>query len=169
MSSAYAPDGFYPFEGPQAVSLELIPLSIRHKLDCAEIKLHLPQWQALDLDERALLLHAPCRTPSDIRAYRSLLDAMIDRHHAVPATPHPLSGGEPWRDLRRWPEVVCAQCVKQQLALPPVERWAALDEADRHALFVLGRSKHSQAEFVAAMQLFFAVQDKDTGFRPAPE
>ncbi len=165
MNSAYATDGFYPFEGPATTSLELIPLSVRHKLDCAEVKLHLPQWQALSIEERDELLHAPCRTGDEVRDYRELLNRMIDRHHAVPATPHPLSGDEPWRDLACWPLVVREQCVKQQLELPSVEKWAALDEADRHALFVLGRSKHSQAEFVAAMQLLFecGLGDKPTG------
>lgn len=155
MTSAFATDGFYPFEGPATTSLELIPLSVRHKLDCAEVKLHLSQWQVLSLDERDELLRLPCRSSDEVSAYRALLNQMIDRHHAVPATPHPLSGDEAWRDLSRWPAVVAEQCARQQLALPSLEKWAALDETDRHALFVLGRSKHSQAEFVAAMGLFF--------------
>lgn len=155
MTSAYAREGFYPFEGTATVSLELIPLSVRHKLDCAEVKLHLPQWQALSLDERLQLIRLPCNSRDEVRAYRALLMEMIDRHHAVPPTPHPLTGDEPWCDLARWPQVVIDQCERQSTALPPVERWSALSEADRHALFVLGRSKHSQGEFKAAMRLFF--------------
>jgi hypothetical protein len=157
MISAFAPDGFYPFEGPDTCSLELIPLSVRHKLDCTEVKLHLPQWQALSIDERALLVGQACGSDDELRRYRDLLNEMIDRHHAVPATPHPLTGDEPWRELAHWPEVVVDQCGKQQLALPPVDRWRALGEADRHALFVLGRSKHSGAEFLGAMRLFFGI------------
>lgn len=155
MTSAFAPDGLYPFEGPATASLELIPLSVRHKLDCAEVKLHLPQWQALSVDERALLLRQACVTADEVRTYRELLDEMIARHHAVPATPHPLEGNEAWRELMRWPQVVAEQCEKQSVSLPPIAQWQALGEADRHALFVLGRSKHSQTEFIAAMRLFF--------------
>ena len=155
MTSAFAPDGLYPFEGPATTSLELIPLSVRHKLDCAEVKLHLPQWQALSVDERALLVYRPCGSNEEIRSYRDLLNEMIDRHHAVPPTPHPLEGDEPWRELSCWPQVVIDQCRKQDVGLPSVAKWQALAEADRHALFVLGRSKHSQAEFVAAMKLLF--------------
>ncbi len=155
MTSAFAPEGLYPFEGPATVSLELIPLSVRHKLDCAEVKLHLPQWQALSVEERAQLVRQACRSDDEVRAYRALLNEMIDRHHAVPPTPHPLEGDEPWRVLSCWPQVVVDQCDRQALALPYVERWSVLGEADRHALFVLGRSKHSQAEFVAAMGVFF--------------
>ncbi len=156
MTSAFATDGFYPFEGPATTSLELIPLSVRHKLDCAEVKLHLTQWQGLTMDERTLLLRRACASSDEVRAYRELLDEMIDRHLAVPATPHPLSGDETWRELSRWPQVVMDQCESQSVSLPPVAKWQALEESDRHALFVLGRSKHSQAEFIAAMQLFFA-------------
>ncbi len=155
MTSAFAPDGFYPFEGPATTGLELIPLSVRHKLDCAEVKLHLTQWQTLSVDERALLLRRACSTAGEVRIYRELLDEMINRHHAVPATPHPLSGDEAWRDVARWPQVVLDQCALQSLDLPSAAQWQSLCEADRHALFVLGRSKHSQAEFLAAMHLFF--------------
>lgn len=155
MISAYAPKGFYPFEGPDTVSLALIPLSVRHKLDCAEVKLHLPQWQALSVEERAELVRCACASADEVDRYRALLHEMIDRHHAVPPTPHPLEGNEPWRDRSRWPVVIADQCERQQLTLPPLQRWASLGEADRHALFVLGRSRHSQAEFVAAMRLFF--------------
>ncbi len=155
VSSAFAIDGCYPFEGPATTSLELIPLSVRHKLDCAEVKLHLSQWQALSRDERALLVSEACVTEPEIESYREQLNAMIARHHAVPATPHPLAGNEPWRALTGWPQVIVDQCGQQNIRLPAPERWQSLAEADRHALFVLGRSKHSQAEFVAAMQLFF--------------
>lgn len=156
MTSAFVTDGCYPFEGPATTSLELIPLSVRHKLDCAEVKLHLPQWQALSHDERRQLLRQSCVGDEEVRRYRELLNAMIERHHTVAPTPHPLTGDEPWRDVSRWPQVVVDQCGKQSLPLPPREKWTVMSEADRHALFVLGRSKHSQAEFVAAMRLFFS-------------
>jgi len=57
--------------------------------------------------------------------------------------------------LSAWPEAVIDQCSNYRITLPAVEHWRSLSEADRHALFVLGRSKHSHAEFVAAMRLFF--------------
>lgn len=155
MPSAFAPDGFYPFEGPDTTSLDLIPLSVRYKLDCAEVKLHLQQWQALSTDERRLLVRQACISSDDTQQYRALLADMIDRYHAVGTTPHPLSGDEPWRELSQWPLVVVEQCLKQAVALPTVERWQALGEMDRHALFVLGRSNHAHQEFIAAMSLFF--------------
>ena len=155
MPSAFATDGFYSFEGPATTSLELIPLSVRYKLDCAEVKLHLQQWQVLSLDERRLLVRQACTSSDEIHQYRALLADMIDRHHAVGTTPHPLSGDEPWRELSQWPLVVVEQCLKQAVDLPTIEKWKALGEMDRHALFVLGRSNHAHQEFIAAMNLFF--------------
>jgi hypothetical protein len=155
MTSAFTNDGFYPFEGPATTGLELIPLSVRHKLDCAQIKLHLTQWQSLSLVERVWLVQQACTHADEVGRYHARLNAMIKHHHGVLATTHPLQGNEGWRELSCWPQVVVDQCENQCVSLPPLARWQAMTEADRHALFVLGRSKHSQEEFVAAMRLFF--------------
>ena len=155
MRSAFTQDGFYPFEGPATIDLSLIPLSIRYKLDRAEIKLHLSQWQKISLDDRQRLLDRPCGTATEITGYRTLLLELIERYFSAPPTSHPLTSDEPWADSSRWPQVVIEQSENQSIALPPVENWQALSEMDRHALFVLGRSKHAHQEFIAAMNLFF--------------
>ena len=155
MRSAFTQAGFYPFEGPATIDLSLIPLSIRYKLDRAEIKLHLTQWQKISLDDRQRLLDTPCGTATEVIAYRALLLELIERYFSAPPTSHPLTSDEPWANSSRWPQVVIEQSEKQSTALPPVVRWQALSEMDRHALFVLGRSKHAHQEFIAAMALFF--------------
>lgn len=155
MQSAFTHAGFYPFEGPTTTDLSLIPLSIRYKLDRAEIKLHLTQWQTISHHDRQRLLDTPCMTKAEAHAYRALLTEIIDRYFAAPSTPHPLSPAEPWADLSRWPEVVMVQCEHHSITLPPLTEWQALSDMDRHALFVLGRSKHSHEEFISAMRLFF--------------
>ena len=155
MRSAFTQAGFYPFEGPATIDLSLIPLSIRYKLDRAEIKLHLTQWQKISLDDRQRLLDTPCGTATEVIAYRALLLELIERYFSAPPTSHPLTGDEPWANSSRWPQVVIEQSEKQSTALPPVEKWQTLSEIDRHALFVLGRSKHAHEEFIAAVALFF--------------
>jgi hypothetical protein len=155
MRSAFTQAGFYPFEGPATIDLSLIPLSIRYKLDRAEIKLHLTQWQKISLDDRQRLLDTPCGTATEVIAYRALLLELIERYFSAPPTSHPLTSDEPWANSSRWPQVVIEQSEKQSTALPPVEKWQTLSEIDRHALFVLGRSKHAHEEFIAAMVLFF--------------
>jgi hypothetical protein len=84
-----------------------------------------------------------------------LLLELIERYFSAPPTSHPLTSDEPWANSSRWPQVVIEQSEKQSTVLPPVGRWQALSEIDRHALFVLGRSKHAHEEFIAAMTLFF--------------
>ncbi len=158
MSSTATPSGFYPFEGDETQSLALIPLSVRYKLDVCEIKLHLQQWQKLPHEDRRALLSAPFERDVDIDACRSLLHHLVDHHVGEAATAHPLSGDEAWLDASRWPQVVIEQCHREAVPLPAVEQWARLDEAQRHAIFVLGRSKHSQQDFRAAMVLFFGVR-----------
>jgi hypothetical protein len=155
MRSAFTQAGFYPFEGLATIDLSLIPLSIRYKLDRAEIKLHLTQWQKISLDDRQRLLDTPCSTATEVIAYRALLLELIERYFSAPPTSHPLTSDEPWANSSRWPQVVIEQSEKQSTALPPVEKWQTLSEIDRHALFVLGRSKHAHQEFIAAVALFF--------------
>ena len=151
MSSSVTPAGFYSFESDETLSLAIIPLSVRYKLDVCEVKLHLQQWQKLPLDDRKALVAAPFMTKADIDACSQMLHQWVDRHFGEAATAHPLSGDEPWLDASRWPQVVIDQCEREGLRLPSLERWTMLDEAQRHALFVLGRSKHSQREFIAAL------------------
>ena len=145
---------FYPFESREASSLLLIPLRVRYKLDCAGIRLRLSQWQALTQDEKAHLLQLPIVTPEERDAYRGALFRMVGRVDGAALVEEPMTGEEGWRTTRAWPDVVVRQCEAQDLSLPPLSKWQSLIEADRHALFVLARSNHSQTEFVAAMAMF---------------
>jgi hypothetical protein len=166
MRSAFTQAGFYPFEGPSTTDLSLIPLSIRYKLDRAEIKLHLSQWQQISLNDRHRLLDTSCGSATEVEAYRALLTEIIERYFSVPPTSHPLSDDAPWANRSHWPRVVIDQCGKQSIRLRPIEQWQGLSDMDRHALFILGRSKHAHEEFIAAMRLFFgdeASADPDPG------
>jgi hypothetical protein len=144
---------FYPFESREASSLLLIPLRVRYKLDCAGIRLRLAQWQALTHDEKTQLLQLSIVTPQEQGAYRVALIRMVSRLGAAPLADEPVTGEEDWRTTQAWPDVVVRQCEAQHLPLPPLSQWQSLIEADRHALFVLARSNHSQTEFVAAMAM----------------
>lgn len=59
--------------------LELIPRSMRGKLDRARIKLHLAEWQQLALDERRQLVDAPCDTPAEVAGYRAAVIDVVRR------------------------------------------------------------------------------------------
>ncbi len=51
--------------------------AIRDKLDLVGIKLHLEQWQALALEERARLRDAPCESAADVDRYRALVEELV--------------------------------------------------------------------------------------------
>ena len=73
----------------EAVDLDLIPRSVRDKLDRVHIKLHLKEWQQLSLDERARLRDAACDTPVEVEAYRRQLEEMV--HHRTGRVPEKLA------------------------------------------------------------------------------
>ena len=135
----------------------LIPLRVRYKLDCAGIRLRLSYWQAMTHDEKKQLLQLPVVTPEEQGAYRQALIRIADRLGGPALAEEPVKGDEGWRITQVWPDVVVRQCAAQHLPLPPISQWQRLTEADRHALFVLARSNHSQQEFVVAMRLFCGI------------
>jgi hypothetical protein len=149
-------DDFYPFEPREATELSLIPLRVRYRLDCAGVRLRLGQWQAMTPEEKVALLQLPVATPEDLDAYRAALRRMADRQGVTLLADTSGTGNEEWRHGEAWPAVVISQCEAQGLPLPPVSHWQALAEPDRHAMFVLARSNHSQTEFLAAISLFCA-------------
>lgn len=58
-------------------ALTLMSRAIRDKLDQVGIKLHLSEWQALDLEERAQLRDAPCESSADVERYRDLVETLV--------------------------------------------------------------------------------------------
>jgi hypothetical protein len=58
-------------------ALDLIPRSVRDKLDRIGIKLHLREWQALTLEERGDLCREPCGSPTEITTYRVLVVRLV--------------------------------------------------------------------------------------------
>ena len=60
--------------------LELMPRSVRDKLDRVGIKLHLREWALLSLDERRRLVDTPCASDAEAAAYATALDALVTRY-----------------------------------------------------------------------------------------
>lgn len=69
----------------EQASLELIPRPVRDKLDRVRVKLHLKDWQALTLAERARLRDLPCDSPEDRSRYAAELAALVLRVTGKPA------------------------------------------------------------------------------------
>ena len=66
-------------------TLELIPRSVRDKLDRIGIKVHLKEWQLLSLPERRLLRDLPCAADQDVARYARAVEHLIRRHTGKPA------------------------------------------------------------------------------------
>lgn len=65
--------------GDDQEDLELMPRSVRDKLDRVGIKLHLRDWQKLSLSERQDLVRRPCESSDEAELYRRNLEDMIRR------------------------------------------------------------------------------------------
>ncbi|MBI3786238.1 MAG: hypothetical protein HY270_22855 [Deltaproteobacteria bacterium] len=64
--------------------LELMPRSIRDKLDRVGIKLHLKEWQLLSLANREHLRDLPCTAANEVAAYNEVVQQIVRQ-----ATGHP--------------------------------------------------------------------------------
>jgi len=68
--------------------LELMPRSVRHKLDRVGLKVHLRDWQALSPAERVRLRDFACDSEAAAQAYAALVNELVAR--ATGHAPEPL-------------------------------------------------------------------------------
>ena len=144
-------DGVYGFESAEAASLNLIPLSIRYRLDACAIKLHLQQWQRLLVSEREQLMRMPFACADESSAWTVCLTALLQ--HRCGCLPDRLTDTAlpDWQQLDDWPSVIIERCIELDIALPAVAAWRGLCAPDRHALFKLARSRHEYTLLAAAL------------------
>lgn len=74
-----------PADPAAEARLELMPHSVRDKLDRVGIKVHLRDWQALSLSERERLRDLPCDLQAGAASYAAEVEAMIRRVTGKPA------------------------------------------------------------------------------------
>ena len=68
--------------------LELMPRSVRDKLDRVEIKVHLRDWQSMSLQERIALRDLPCSGDADVARYRREVERLVLRVDVVAVLQH---------------------------------------------------------------------------------
>jgi hypothetical protein len=73
--------------------LELMPRSVRDKLDRAGLKVHLKEWQALSMAEREHLRDLPCASAAEVARYAAEVERLVER----------VAGRSPERLKRREP------------------------------------------------------------------
>jgi hypothetical protein len=74
--------------------LELMPRSVRDKLDRVGIKLHLREWALLSRDERRRLVEAPCASDDEAARYAAAVDALTVRYTGRAADRLAARGGQ---------------------------------------------------------------------------
>ena len=69
----------FDFESEEYATLELVPMSVRRKLDLAGVKLHLNQWQALSRAERLVVCHFPADSSEEREVLAAFLAEAVKR------------------------------------------------------------------------------------------
>jgi len=69
----------FDFETELTDDLELIPITVRRKLDASGVKLHLEEWRRLTLAERRALCHLPIATNQETSVFAAILTEMVFR------------------------------------------------------------------------------------------
>ena len=150
---------FYACESAEATSLTLIPLSIRYRLDCCAIKLHLRQWQQFTLAERECLLRLPFTSADDIRAWAAQLTAVAQQRCNCLPDQLTDTGEAAWLQLAQWPADVVERCRQLDLPLPALRFWQQLAPPHRHALFKIAHSHHDFLQLPAALREILSVDN----------
>jgi hypothetical protein len=137
----------FSFERDLVATLDLMPLTVRRKLDLAGIKLPLEGWRALPLGDRRALVSAEVEGEASIAAFAATVREVAGR---VGARLDPLPPAAPvWRE----PAVPSAV----RAALPALgaslddETWAALDDDARFALVHLSVKRREPERLRAAL------------------
>ena len=126
----------FDFEKDLYETLELVPLSVRRKLDLAGVKLHLNQWQALSRVERLVVCHFPAASPEERDVLAAFLrEAVKTRAGTDVATMKP-AAHDAAPDAGQVPPDVARLIAELGL---PEKRWSLLDPDERFALAKLAR------------------------------
>ena len=136
----------FSFERELRDTLELVPLTVRRKLDLAELKLSLEGWKALPLEDRRALCDAVVER--DPTAFAAVLVACAGRAGARLEPRSLPDGGPPWRSAEV-PGPVRARLAELGTALDP-PAWGALDDEARYVLLKLAEKQRDPERFASA-------------------
>jgi hypothetical protein len=137
----------YEFEKQADEDLQLMPMTVRRKLDLLGLKLHLEQWQALSRIERLVTCHFPVELTDEREVLAQYLREAVQRRGAGELTPLDARAGEAPPGAKRIP--ADAARLIAQLKLPESE-WEKFDADERFALARLARQ--GAETFAAAWQ-----------------
>ncbi len=128
----------FAFEGSEAIRLDLMPFTVRMKLDTCHIKISLKQWQSLAISDRRVLVSMPCGSNAEVQPYTDQLTKMLAAisESKVQSVPHaPLLPSED-----QLPAPVRNQVGKAGGHIND-NAWSKLTDLERYALVKLSRDE----------------------------
>ncbi|MCF2442781.1 nitrate reductase associated protein [Dyadobacter sp. CY345] len=144
---------FFEFESDFVESLRCIPMIVRYKLDTCGIKLKLPEWVKISVEEKTQLAYLPCCLNSEIDQYGDFVNKLVWKY-----TGHEAgllaSVDDSWNILNEVPEEVQTKAAEWNCHGLIQKQWVELDTLQRFALVKLSRSGHEGKNFPRAMQEF---------------
>lgn len=144
---------FFDFESDFVESLRCIPMIVRYKLDSCGIKLKLPEWVKISVEEKTQLAYLPCYLNSEIDQYGQLVKELVWKYSNHEASL--LSNiDDSWNELNIVPEEVQQKAVEWDCPVLTLKQWIELDTLQRFALVKLSRSGHEGKNFPRAMREF---------------
>ena len=144
---------FFDFENDFVESLRCIPMIIRYKLDSCGIKLKLPEWVKISVEEKTQLAYLPCFLTSEIDQYGQFVKELVWKYASQEAGL--LSNvDDSWNELHEIPAEVKQKAIEWNCRIPTSKQWIELDTLQRFALVKLSRSGHEGKNFPKAMREF---------------
>ncbi|MGM9506586.1 nitrate reductase associated protein [Larkinella sp. GY13] len=144
---------YFAFENDFVDTFRCIPMIVRYKLDTCGIKLKLPEWVKLRVDEKRELAIRPCYTESEIEHYRQyLIQRVAERCQKTVSELPPVEAT--WDILGEVPGEVQEKALEFNCAPLTLRQWIRLDVLQRFALIKLCRSGHEGKNFPRALREF---------------
>lgn len=144
---------FFDFESDFVESLRCIPMIVRYKLDSCGIKLKLPEWVKISVEEKTQLAYLPCYLNSEIDQYGEFVKELVWKYAKHKASL--LSDiDDSWNELDNVPEEVQLKSEEWNCPFLTLKQWIEQDTLQRFALVKLSRSGHEGKNFPRAIQEF---------------
>jgi hypothetical protein len=130
---------------------------VPYKPDTCGIKLKLPEWVKISVEEKSQLANLPCYLESEIEEYSELVKKLVWKyacHEARLLT----SVDDNWNELHIVPDEIQQKAIEWNCPVLTFKQWIELDTLQRFALVKLSRSGHEGKSFPRAMREFSIIQ-----------
>lgn len=144
---------FFDFESDFVESLRCIPMIVRYKLDTCGIKLKLPEWVKISVEEKKQLAYLPCYMNTEVNQYGQYVGNLVWKYANHEASLLP-NVDDSWNNLNEIPEEIKEKSTEWNCPAPTLKQWIELDTLQRFALVKLSRSGHEGKNFPRALREF---------------